>query len=339
MIKVKEYFEVRRGTNLALNALELDEYGFNFVNRGMQNNGIGAHVVPPDGIKPNPANTISVAAGGSVMESFLQEEPYYSGVNVFYLLPKIKMTTNQLLFYCTCLRANKFRYNYGREAGGTLHAIRIPSLEEIPDYISDLTQIIIDNEISKWKTIKKKPVIAKQTTLETDQWKHFVYEEIFDVLDGFYNLKPDATEAGDIPLIGASEFNNGRTSFHDIETIELSTKDGKNKNHDISKKIFKGGEYITISNDGSVGHAFYQPLDFTCSHSVAPVKLKNAKMNKYIAMFLCSVIGIERYRWNYGRKWRPIKMRKSKIKLPVDINGNPDWQFMENYIKNFDKSN
>ena len=324
MVKVEEYFEVIYGKNLELNTLELDERGVNFVGRGSQNNGVVARVAPLFDIEPNPANTISVAGGGSVMESFLQEKPYYSGRDLYYLKPKIKMTTKQLLFYCTCLRANKFRYNYGRQANKTLHKIRIPSIEEIPDYVKS-------SRIPARPS--KKPVIAKQTTLETDKWKYFVYEEIFDVLDGFYNLKPDATEAGDIPFIGASEFNNGRTSFHDIETIELSTKDGKNKNHDISKKIFKGGEYITISNDGSVGHAFYQPLDFTCSHSVAPVKLNNAKMNKYIAMFLCSVIGVERYRWNYGRKWRPIKMRKSKIKLPVDINGNPDWQFMENYIK------
>ena len=34
-----------------------------------------------------------------------------------------------------------------------------------------------------------------------------------------------------------------------------------------------------------------------------------------------------------GRKWRPARMPDSDIKLPVDSNGNPDWQFMENYIK------
>jgi hypothetical protein len=27
------------------------------------------------------------------------------------------------------------------------------------------------------------------------------------------------------------------------------------------------------------------------------------------------------------------RMKESIIRLPVDINGQPDWQFMENYIK------
>lgn len=50
-------------------------------------------------------------------------------------------------------------------------------------------------------------------------------------------------------------------------------------------------------------------------------------------MFLITLINLERYRWAYGRKWRPIRMPKSTIKLPADSNGSPDWIFMEDYIK------
>lgn len=56
-------------------------------------------------------------------------------------------------------------------------------------------------------------------------------------------------------------------------------------------------------------------------------------MNVYIGLFLVSLIKLERYRFNYGRKWHKDRMNKSKIKLPIDTNGNPDWQFMEDYIK------
>jgi hypothetical protein len=60
---------------------------------------------------------------------------------------------------------------------------------------------------------------------------------------------------------------------------------------------------------------------------------KNAKLNPYIAMFLCTLIELEKYKWAFGRKWRPIRMPKSTIKLPATPQGEPDWQFMENYIK------
>ena len=42
---------------------------------------------------------------------------------------------------------------------------------------------------------------------------------------------------------------------------------------------------------------------------------------------------LEKYRFNYGRKWGIDRMKKSLIKLPVDSDGKPDWQFMEDYIK------
>ena len=50
-------------------------------------------------------------------------------------------------------------------------------------------------------------------------------------------------------------------------------------------------------------------------------------------MFLTTLIHIEKYRFNYGRKWDKELMRKSNIKLPVKSDGTPDWEFMENYIK------
>ena len=64
-----------------------------------------------------------------------------------------------------------------------------------------------------------------------------------------------------------------------------------------------------------------------------PLYLKGHELNRYIAMFLCTLIEKERYRWAYGRKWRPKRMPASRIKLPVNSEGNPDWEYMENYIK------
>ena len=53
-------------------------------------------------------------------------------------------------------------------------------------------------------------------------------------------------------------------------------------------------------------------------------------------MFLITVIEMEKYRWNYGRKWRPKRMPESVIRLPSKIKDGkdePDWDFMEEYIK------
>ena len=120
--------------------------------------------------------------------------------------------------------------------------------------------------------------------------------------------------------------------MHTLEEIETASKTGEGANQDISEKLFNGN-CITVSNNGSIGFAFYQEKEFTCSHDVNPLYLKGYTLNKHIAMFLCTLIELEQYRWAYGRKWRPKRMPTSLIKLPVKANGTPDWEFMENYIK------
>ena len=179
-----------------------------------------------------------------------------------------------------------------------------------------------------------KTPVSKENLIPMDrEWKSFTYDEIFNIYGGFYNRKPEPSIKGTLPFIGATESDNGVSSWHTREQIETTTKDGKEKNHHIEKKIFKGGEYITVSNNGSVGCAFYQKIDFTCSHDVNVLELKGTSFNAFIALFICSLITLEQFRWAYGRKWRPIRMPKSIIKLPVNRTNNPDWQLMEDYIK------
>ena len=50
-------------------------------------------------------------------------------------------------------------------------------------------------------------------------------------------------------------------------------------------------------------------------------------------MFIITILTAEKYKWAYGRKPKNNKVYDTIIKLPVDSKGNPDWQFMENYIK------
>lgn len=163
------------------------------------------------------------------------------------------------------------------------------------------------------------------------KWKEFDFIEIFDINGGFYNKKPENKENGTIPFIGATDSNNGITEFYSYETIEKSSKTGVNNNTDISNKLFKGN-CICVTNNGSVGYAYYQPASFTCSHDVNPLYLKNYKLNRQLAMFLISAIQKQRVCFEYSRKWRPKRMRKSKILLPVDENENPDYKYMTDVI-------
>jgi len=133
MVPLSDLFEVVYGSNLELNALALDHSaGVNFVSRTAKNNGVSAKIKPIDGLSPIKGPVLSVAGGGSVLETFLQIEPFYSGRDLYVLRPRTEMTTDELLFYCCCIRANRFRYSYGRQANRTLKDLLVPDKGSIP---------------------------------------------------------------------------------------------------------------------------------------------------------------------------------------------------------------
>jgi hypothetical protein len=254
------------------------------------------------------------------------------------------MSKYTALFLCTLIENEKYRFTYGRKFGTKrmqtteiklpVSSNNTPDWQWIEDYVRNtLVPKLPQKAKSVWNNnFDKEKISDIKLLLEPQKWKYFRYDEIFDIKKGFYNKKPDENLNGTIPFIGATDSNNGITSWCDYETIESTSKTGDEKNTPIEEKIF-APNCITVSNNGSVGFAFYQTQKFTCSHDVNPLYLKNYTLNKHIAMFLCSLIEMEQFRWAYGRKWRPVRMPKSLIKLPVTRDGEPDWQFMEDYIK------
>lgn len=308
MQKVSELFDVIYGVNLELNSMKKSVDGINFVSRTAKNNGVSAKVQPITDITPIPAGTISVAGGGSVMASFLQSAPYYSGRDVYYLLPKSPLTEQEMLFYCACLRANKYRYNYGRQANRTLKDILLPSISEIPSWVK-LSNTNIDTKLIS--PINK----SEPSALNTAYWKSFTYEQLFVIERGKGTRVKDLNNQGNTPFITAIESNNGLSGLTAMEP-------------------YHQGNVIGVNRNGStaIAKAFYQPLPF-CSTEDVHIFIPNFELNPYRAMFICTLIKQEKYRFGYGRKWGIERMKKSEIRLPVNQNGDIDWEYIENYIK------
>ena len=155
LVKVEDLFEVRYGINLELIYLEQcekeDEDAIYFVSRTEKNNGVSAIVKKMEYIIPNPAHSISVAGSGSVMSCFYQKSPYYSGRDLYILLPKKELSATEMLFYAYCLQMNKYKYNYGRQANRTLKEILIPA--EMP---------------LEFRNIEKKVLLTLEDTIKND---------------------------------------------------------------------------------------------------------------------------------------------------------------------------
>jgi len=304
MIELRELFTSVYGVNLEYNKMNVIEGGIPFVARTRQNNGVVGFVEKIEDVEPNPAMTISLSASGSVMESFLQEQEYYSGRDLYYLKPKIKLSKNQMLYYCMILRANKYRYSFGRQTNKTLDYIKIPAPDEIPRYVHTVSI----------NAPSKKPFINTQLRLTDREWNTFWYRDIFNI-SGTTTTQIDILKEhgeGEYPYVTTQAVNNGIEGFFNYYTEK--------------------GNVITIDS-AVLGYCSYQALMFSASDHVIKLELIGYELNKYIAMFLVALLSKEYYRYSYGRGRTQARLRNETIKLPVDSKGNPDWQFMEDYIK------
>lgn len=122
--KVSDLFNVKYGINMELNTcIETtsdDPEGIAFVARTAENNGVSAYVKRIEGKEPQPAETITVAGGGSVLSTFVQKRPFYSGRDLYLLIAKEDINLKVKMFISTVLFANQYRYSYGRQANKTL---------------------------------------------------------------------------------------------------------------------------------------------------------------------------------------------------------------------------
>lgn len=306
LIELDNLFDVTYGNKFDANKMKFTQDGeINFISRTSRNNGCVGKVVKVKNILPFNPGMITVSLGGSyLLSSFVQPQEFYTAQNVAVLSPRKEMTLNEKIFYCKCISMNRFKYSaFGREANKTLKKLLVP--KNVPAWVQE-------NKLEEFSK-QNAPFSNKKLSLKDCKMKDFSFSYIFKIDKGKRIVISKHARDGNCPFVSSTSKNNGVSNWLDVEPIHR-------------------GNTITVNYNGSIGEAFYQPVPFWASDDVN-VLYSNFKLNPYIAMFLITMIKKEKYRFNFGRKWHSERMEKSKIRLPVDENGDPDWKFMENFIK------
>ena len=310
-VPLNSLFKVEYGNKFDLNKMNLVEggrRGINFVGRASRHHGVSAQIERVAGIPPFSAGCITVALGGSkLLASFVQLEEFYTAQNVAVLTPLIPMNLAQKLFVCLAIRHNRFKYSaFGREANRTLRTLLIPSLEEFPGWVSNVSSdLSVDNYLQPAAEMESRP------TLSSADWSLFSLQTLFEIKKGT-RLTQSKMEPGPVPFISAIDKNNGVR-----QKISASAKHPSN--------------VLTVSYNGSVGEVFYQPEPFFASDDVN-VLYPKFELNETIGIFLCAIIRKEAYRFSYGRKWTVERMRSTTIALP-QVCGMPDWEWVEKFVQ------
>ena len=161
---------------------------------------------------------------------------------------------------------------------------------------------------------------CKLTKEEKDALQCYTYRNKKEIAIGsIFNIKKgkrltkDNMMPGNVNFIGSTAANNGITA-------SIS-----NSSH------IHEGNTITVTYNGSVGEAFYQPDRYWASDDVNVLEF-NQNLNELIALFMCTALRKCGKKYAYGYKWKKEFMEKDKIFLPVTTSGAIDYQFMETYI-------
>lgn len=308
MKKLSEIFNWWYGVNLELINCEVSHNGIPFVSRTAANNGVVARVSPVEGIVPNPSHTLSLAGGGSVLSCFYQDEPYYSGRDLFVLSPKVEMSKNEMILYSYIISTNKYKYNYGRQANKTFQDLMLPELHEI--------KLIVETSLNEDYKFNQQALMSSVNSLNLTNWDWFVVEDLFNYFErGKVHSQYSLPSGNDYFYVGAKKDSQG-----------VMSKCGYDEG-----LVSKGNCVIFICNgEGSVGYSNYMDRDFMASGDL--ILGYGDKINKYTGLFLSTILDRERPKYSFGRKYGKY-VKQTSIMLPSTEDGKPDWEFMENYIK------
>jgi len=186
------------------------------------------------------------------------------------------------------------------------------------DFITTLlnySTFLLSNRLSI--QIQLTPFFQNEIDLQINNWKSFEMKELFEITGSKTTplLELEDFGKGQYPYVTTQATNNGVDGFYDFFT--------------------EYGNILTIDS-AVLGYCSYQPHNFSASDHVEKL-IPKFEMNKYSAMFLVTILNLEKYRCNYGRKCSQSRMKQISIKLP-EKEGKPDFEFIESYIKSLSYS-
>lgn len=227
------------------------------------------------------------------------------------------------MFIVSCINKNSSKYSYGnqfRQDNADKDKILLPvNFKGEPDY--EFMEEYIKEREEKLKQRYREHVENRVKKLFNTinlkkEWTAYKIEDVFNILSG-KRLTQAEMISGDMPFVSAAAINNGITSFIG------------NNNSSLDKNVLG----VNYDGNGGMAISFFHPYSCLFSDSVKRFHLKNYTDNKYTLLFLKQTILKQREKYVYGYKFNETRMKKQKIMLPTNSKGEPDYKYMEDYMK------
>ena len=159
------------------------------------------------------------------------------------------------------------------------------------------------------------------TPVDIKSWAEFKIGDLFETNnEKAYtgaSVKRENLIPGETPRVTVSNVNNGITWYY--EDIE-----------DTNYRVYNN--FISVSFLGTV---FYHPYSASVDMKahVLPKLTNGRELTTGIGLFLVSVIKASIKRYTYTNQISSKVIYDTYIQLPIDSTGQPDWEYMEAFMK------
>lgn len=316
---IEDIFEISSGKRLTKN--EMIAGNIPFVGATDSNNGVTAFVGNENSSLDK--NVLGVNYNGSIVENFYH--PYTAIFSDDVKRFKLENFSGNEFVYLslkTVILRQKNKYAYGYKFNETrmkrqkimlpVNEKGEPDFEYMENYMREVEERLLQNYLSRFEIPDAENVLP----LNEKTWRPFKLANYFDFIKGDQNHMSELLE-GDIPLVSAKNTNNGYKNFV-----------GAN-----NKKIFCG-HCLTINNDGDggAGISYYQPTKMLLDTHVTAL-IPKINLSKESLLFVSRCITIQREKFGYGYSLNDRRLRVFEIMLPVNEKGEPDFEYMEKYMR------
>lgn len=313
--KVGDLFSATRGISFKMQGLDYGEIPV--IAAARYNHGVAGYYK----VKPMYKNAITISCNGvGCGSTYYHDYEFAMTGDAIVLLDKINIPDGAKPFIASVYdKYFNSKYSYGDKCSADraeAEIIRLPSKNNNPDweYMESYMRNIIQESEQNIENLRN--INNSKKKINLNNWKSFTIGKLFEnvVKPPVLHTKDVTENVNGIPYVVRTKFDNGIK-------------------YNVEKKLqMQSSPAGTISFGAENATFFYQEKEYVSGRDIYYIDTRY--LTKYACLFVvtCLQTIVEKYSYNYGMF--PELVKKEEIKLPVNKNGEPDWEFMENYMKN-----
>lgn len=323
--KISDWFDIRpskytKKNGKVLKNAELFDGGNNpVIVNSNTNNGIGGYTSNPLTEQGNVITYSDTTDGASTI--FYQAKPFVGYSHVKVMLPKLKLSSATMIYLTSivisAIKNQKYDFSYKLTTDKMLNTIiKLPiDAKGEPDWE------YMDNQVRHFATLSDLTITSlnpAKLPIFIGKWKEFSVNKVFNVFTGAQVPRRYLIN-GSQERISVTNENNGVISKFDENEL-LKSSNARILTNFVSINFF--------------GYAFYHKNKTSLEMKVHAIQRKDdVSFSKNQGLYIASLLNSQYAgKYGYGNQLSSSKLKNKVIKLPVDLQGNPDWQYMDEYI-------